>query len=650
MKRAFYVVVGVVCIAAGAFAEPAGDATLETVRALVARNEALLDPIRMAYTIHKSHEGDPPQLRSGSRQGGKRYSHINCVWAQSGEKHYAREDCFYGPNEPGRSTVRVFDGPLLTTGKLPGLMEGTIAPRYDYQWDYVFPTRVGLRRFNRRYTLSEVLVPEHASLHEEIELVDGRETYVVDVTPPPVYTYFERIWIDRQRGLPLRLREFDKHPDWDDARVLYEVTDIELHPLPNGGWIPIRGARSINFLEGYTPCDHITVDVNTITTRPENIPASLFEIDFPEGASLYNVFSGLKTVKGQMLKTCEQVVETGCGYIAGTVVDENGAPVAGVVTSPLVVRTRRADGRSSSRLLRLHDYQCAITDARGRFAIESEQEGSYDLSFLHDEYVDTRLRDIPRGTHDLKVALRRGGTVTGRVAHLTTGGKVPVVDVEVTAEQENRIGCTTVRRHRLRTRTDSEGRFQIAHLDTLMAQRGTDETKRPQIWQIRCGSASERVSFEDGDNMREVELVLKPDPRHAVPLTGRALPDLEGIGIDLAPSQTKDKRMLICFFDMNQRPSRNYVMQIAGQIELLQEKGVSVAAVQIGEVAETALRKWATDNNIPFPVGIAHGNEQCVRFDWAVQSLPWLILTDRNHVVRAEGFRFGELEGLLAQK
>jgi len=33
-----------------------------------------------------------------------------------------------------------------------------------------------------------------------------------------------------------------------------------------------------------------------------------------------------------------------------------------------------------------------------------------------------------------------------------------------------------------------------------------------------------------------------------------------------------------------------------------------------------------------------------VRIVWRVKSLPWLILTDRKHIVRAQGLRLDELE------
>jgi len=48
--------------------------------------------------------------------------------------------------------------------------------------------------------------------------------------------------------------------------------------------------------------------------------------------------------------------------------------------------------------------------------------------------------------------------------------------------------------------------------------------------------------------------------------------------------------------------------------------------------------------NVPFSVGIVQGDEKKTRFAWGVRSLPWLILTDSDKIVRAEGFPLTELD------
>jgi len=37
------------------------------------------------------------------------------------------------------------------------------------------------------------------------------------------------------------------------------------------------------------------------------------------------------------------------------------------------------------------------------------------------------------------------------------------------------------------------------------------------------------------------------------------------------------------------------------------------------------------------------GDEEKIRFTWGVKFLPWLILTDKQHIVQADGFSINEL-------
>jgi hypothetical protein len=47
---------------------------------------------------------------------------------------------------------------------------------------------------------------------------------------------------------------------------------------------------------------------------------------------------------------------------------------------------------------------------------------------------------------------------------------------------------------------------------------------------------------------------------------------------------------------------------------------------------------------IPFSVWMVKDDAEKVRFTWGVKSLPWLILTDSKHIIRACGFSLGELD------
>ena len=60
------------------------------------------------------------------------------------------------------------------------------------------------------------------------------------------------------------------------------------------------------------------------------------------------------------------------------------------------------------------------------------------------------------------------------------------------------------------------------------------------------------------------------------------------------------------------------------------------------------LNEWVQENDISFPVLTMAGEQDRILFAWNVQSLPWLILTDRNHIVKARGFPMQELDTQLA--
>ena len=102
--------------------------------------------------------------------------------------------------------------------------------------------------------------------------------------------------------------------------------------------------------------------------------------------------------------------------------------------------------------------------------------------------------------------------------------------------------------------------------------------------------------------------------------------------------------MLICFLDMEQSQSRNCIIQLAKKVQELKAKDIIVVAVQVSKIDENALKEWITKYKIPFNVGTIQDDIEKSRFGWGVHSLPWLILTDQQHIVRVEGFALTELD------
>ncbi len=345
-------------------------------------------------------------------------------------------------------------------------------------------------------------------------------------------------------------------------------------------------------------------------------------------------------------RTYEQKIQSS-KVIAGVAVDEKGSPVAGVPVGVCCHKKKDEKGRFSwtfSSFATLSD----TTDQQGRFAIELEEDGEYNLRFSPDNLAAVITYDVPAGKKDLKVMLEEGGTVSGRLVRVEKGKNVPIPNVEVKVEQTDRASYTHLGfDHDRTTITDSQGRFRFEHLQTKIRPREsmsqTQWEYAPRVWQITYGNTSKTITFDDSNTIEGLEVVVKPDLASAQPLLGKALPGFEGINIDLAADQTKNKMILVCFFDMEQRPSRNCISQLAKQADRLKDKSVAVIAVQASKADAGTFNEWVKKNNILFPVGMVATDAEEIRFAWCVQSLPWLILTNRDHIVAAEGFTISEL-------
>jgi hypothetical protein len=85
------------------------------------------------------------------------------------------------------------------------------------------------------------------------------------------------------------------------------------------------------------------------------------------------------------------------------------------------------------------------------------------------------------------------------------------------------------------------------------------------------------------------------------------------------------------------------MIQLAKQAEQLKSKGISVITVQASIMEQNQLTEWLKKYNIPFQVGMVRSDDKKICFAWGVKSLPWMILTDRQHVVQAEGFGVEEI-------
>ncbi|MHC4438397.1 MAG: hypothetical protein ACYS3S_13635, partial [Planctomycetota bacterium] len=176
------------------------------------------------------------------------------------------------------------------------------------------------------------------------------------------------------------------------------------------------------------------------------------------------------------------------------------------------------------------------------------------------------------------------------------------------------------------------------HSDLKIVDARINEPLPDELFRMKI---QEGAMVADSRSGRTITYRYKPDPPD---LIGKALPESADIGTGLVPVQAKNSRMLVCFWDMQQRPSRHYMKNLAQKAGNLADKDITVLCVHASEIDEAALNEWMRDYNVPFAAKkITHDAEK-IRFAWGVKSLPWLILTDQKHIVEANGFPIAELD------
>lgn len=129
---------------------------------------------------------------------------------------------------------------------------------------------------------------------------------------------------------------------------------------------------------------------------------------------------------------------------------------------------------------------------------------------------------------------------------------------------------------------------------------------------------------------------IKTPPREPESLIGRPLPKLDNMKTEFNLKQAEGKAVLVCFLDINEQPSQHCIEQLVKQAEQFEQKEIIIVAIQASKVEQKVLEEWAKKHNVPFPVGMIEDEVEKTRFAWGVRAQPWLILTDKEHIVRAE--------------
>jgi hypothetical protein len=368
--------------------------------------------------------------------------------------------------------------------------------------------------------------------------------------------------------------------------------------------------------DGYYRCLRVDLPFRAGFLRYEDLPSD--EGDRHQYLRQKRVFEGSQTIDFRF-----DEFPVGTAGLNGQVVDQNGSPVEDF----RVDIRNKVDWKDYSKDLHQYGYKLSPKTADGRFKVSNLPAGLYRLSVSFGgrrdyEYYSSEvtLEDSKITDFTAEVVKKEAGekpvakktTYYGRVLFEDGTPAIPYSPPWPGAR------VTVLRR----VLVDNEGYF---------AARLTDE----ELEQIKAGKIRMDIgypSYEDRMLTHRIGMFpvewLSPDkskagvftiympkarrpaPTYLARLVGRALPKFEGIKIDFSPDQAEGNAILICFWDMNQRPSRHMIRQLANRAKELKEKGVSVVAVQASKVDRSKLDAWVEKYNVAFPVGMIEGDEE----------------------------------------
>jgi hypothetical protein len=138
--------------------------------------------------------------------------------------------------------------------------------------------------------------------------------------------------------------------------------------------------------------------------------------------------------------------------------------------------------------------------------------------------------------------------------------------------------------------------------------------------------------------------ITRPKPPRQELLTaeskiGKPIPGFDKIQfVGFSKDRMKEKPLLVCFWDMDQRPSRQCLRELQKQRQALQDKNIVVLAVHSGAKPEKDVRQWLAKQNFSLTVGMIEGDPYDILLAWGARGTPWLVLTDEKHIITKAGF------------
>ncbi|MEW6743201.1 MAG: sigma-70 family RNA polymerase sigma factor [Planctomycetota bacterium] len=241
------------------------------------------------------------------------------------------------------------------------------------------------------------------------------------------------------------------------------------------------------------------------------------------------------------------------------------------------------------------------------------------------------------------IVLERADLGVSGVVLDVNGKPVPRARLSVTTGPR---GERQMRITRPETKSAVDGTFEISGLTagTVSLQAFKSPDGNGQL-EAEAGETDLRlvVRFGMPDFGSVWESLNRPRPQL---LRDHQLLRLDRVKFDRPPSFGRGERVLVCLYDMNKLASRQLVKDLNERAFDLAQRDVFIVGLDASENGLTVLSDWAKDKGLRFPVGALEDDVDLTLHEWGTRGdyLPWLVLTDRGHIVRAEGFPFDQLD------
>lgn len=203
---------------------------------------------------------------------------------------------------------------------------------------------------------------------------------------------------------------------------------------------------------------------------------------------------------------------------------------------------------------------------------------------------------------------------------------------------------------------DSQGYFRLAitaeQFEKLSARKDRRNIYIPDLFET--GRATARWTFPANllsPDRAKAGVVKIPRPKlpkkelaSAESKIGKPIPGFGNIRFEaFQKDQIKGKPLLVCFWDMDQRPSRQCIRVLEKQKQALRDKNIVILAVHSGTKRGKQVKDWLTKNGPSLTVGMIQGDPYNTLLAWGAKGLPWLILADEQHIITNAGFSLDDL-------